>query len=1210
MNIHVRPPQSAAEELEALRRAQQEASDPKRSAWVSANAGAGKTTVLAGRVLRLLLEGTEPARILCLTYTKAAAAEMSNRIFGRLGRWALMDDETLRAEIATVQGTAPLDERVERARTLFARALETPGGLKIQTIHAFCEAVLHQFPLEANVPAHFTVVQDAEQADMLAEARGAMWVAAREGTDPALEAAAERVMLFGSDHAIDRALGEAIARREHIAPWLEEHGGPRGATLHLLARFGFEPDDTAERLAARFQGPMTHDDLRAVVERARTGSAKADAKFVEHLAPALEADDPALVLEACADVMLTKGGTVARTICSKKVAQDDADALAAQGEAVLEALERARLLELVYRSGDLFTLAADVMERYAQAKRRSGRLDFEDLIARTAELLERSAAAAWVHYKLDRGLHHVLVDEAQDTSPRQWRIIGKLVEEFFAGEGAVDPDDIGTGVARTVFVVGDEKQSIFSFQGAAPEEFAVQREHFGTLVAEADDLEGDFVVQLDRTFRSVQDVLTAVDQVFDHPERGRGLTSDRYVEHHSMRGGAPGAVDIWPLEVAGEGEPEPQEWTAPIDQIGDDHPAVRTANLIAEQVAAWTDGEGRSRRREVLESTGRPIEPGDVLVLVRARDQFVHALTRALKARKVPVAGADRLQLTEHIAVKDMVALGRVVLLPEDDLSLAEVLRSPLFDVDEDALFALAHGREGTLMDAVAGARPDIAREIAGWRALADRVPVHDFYARVLGPHGGRKRMFARLGREAEDVLDAFLQAALEHESGTEGASGLQGFVAAMTESEQEVKRDMDTARGEVRIMTVHGAKGLEAPVVFLVDKSSPARGGGGNPMLLGDEAGFVWVPSAGHHVPQTRRLLEAVEREWQAEYRRLLYVGMTRAADRLIVCGYRGKRAPGEPTWHDMVREALEPDCVPEDGVEGYEFLRYKLAPDPEWTPDRSQPEAEGAERRHAVPPWLRFGAAGRGAEGADGAAVPRPLTASGAQALIEGESLRGTAPPTLLPDDDETASDPVGEIARRRGTLVHRLLQTLPEMDPDARRDAATRFLQATLAFATPEGVAALVDEVMAVLEAPDTAPLLAGGRAEVAVMGRIDLGTGSRMITGQIDRLVASDDAVVVVDYKTNRVVPRSPDAVDDEYVAQLAIYRALVMRLYPDRPVRAVLVWTHAPGGPRVMDLPEAMLDDALEGLAAVAAEAGAQAGPGDGAGDGAGGGAGA
>ena len=1177
MNVHAPPPDdlSNASPLEETIRRQQRASDPKHSAWVSANAGSGKTTVLANRVVRLLLMGTEPARILCLTYTKAAAAEMSNRIFGTLARWALLDDAALVAAIESVQGFAPQPDRLSAARTLFARSLETPGGLKIQTIHAFCEGILHQFPLEANVPSHFTVLQDEPQARMLQEARAAMWVAAHEGGDAALAEAATGAMEHASDTAIAAALSEAIARREHVEPWLAEAGDARMAARRALLRFGFQEDDTADTIAAGFRGPMGHDALRALLGRALAGRAKADATFAEALEPALAADDPALVFEACRSVMLTATGTVRKTIVSKAVAGDDADALAAQGEAVRDTLARMRTLETIRRSGDLFTLAHDVIHRYERMKRAGGFLDFDDLIARTGDLLERSEAASWVHYKLDRGLHHVLVDEAQDTSPRQWRIVGKLVEEFFAGEGAVEPDDVGTGVERTLFAVGDEKQSIYSFQGARPEEFDRQRRHYLAAAREAGDFdEHEFDVPLSLSFRSTQDVLEAVDIVFRHGDHGKGLTSGTYQPHQTARGAAPGSVDIWEL-ARPDTMPEPEDWTAPIDQVGGGHQTVLAAQRIAEQIEDWI------AKGETLEATGLPIRPRDILVLVRARDQFVTALTRALKLRDVPVAGADRLVLTDHIAVKDLVALGRTVLLPEDDLSLAEVLKSPLFDLSEDALYRLAQGREGSLDAALAASTDHVieAAELASWRELADRVPVHDFYARVLGPDGGRGRLYRRLGQEAEDVIDAFLQAALDYE--TTGPGGLQGFVAAMSDSDQQIKREMDTVRDEVRIMTVHGAKGLEAPVVFLVDKASSARGGGGAPSLYewrrDGEGGFLWVPSKGDHTPETERLALEIEEGGDAEYRRLLYVAMTRAADRLIVTGYRGRNEPSQPTWHDMISAALLPFCEELDGADGHTFHRFQLQRDEPWVPGKKEPDAAQDDARVARPAWMRNAVAPE-------ADVPRPLTPSGAQALIENEALRGATPTTLVPDA-EALPRRIGEIARRRGTLVHRLLQSLPDMAPEARRGTASRYLRSTLSDSSEAQIEALVDEVMGVLDAPATRDLLAAGRAEVAVMGRLDMASGERMITGQIDRLHVSDAAVTVIDYKTNRVVPRLPEDVPAEYVAQLALYRALVARLYPDRPVRCVLVWTHASGGPLVMELPDAMLERALRDLEA-------------------------
>ena len=1209
MNVHVAPPARAcgpgctAHETGPrfvppgdTRAAQAEASDPGRSAWVSANAGSGKTHVLKARVLRLLLEGVDPARILCLTYTRLAAAEMAQRVFGELARWATLCDCRLTEEILALEGVdthgpdvggrrrARVRDRVDRARTLFAHALETPGGLKIQTIHAFCESVLHRFPLEANVPARFSVIEDDRRAELMREARGAMWTAAHAG-DERLATAAERARAVASDQALEEALDETIARREHLVPWLRATGGPDEVDAALRRRFGLAPGTTGDSLKTAFWGeepPLSRDDVAGWAGRAAEGTARADANFAAVVGEAWATGCPVAAFDACVPLFLTAGGTVRKTVLSKMVCGEEADRLQAHGEALAEALEDIAMLEVVSGSAGLFTLADDLLGRYEEAKARAGLMDFDDVIARTGDLLEREGAGAWVHYKLDRGLDHVLVDEAQDTSPRQWRIVARLVEEFLAGDGAHEA--LRAGPARTVFAVGDEKQSIFSFQGTEPAAFERTRRSLQTRAAEPRQFDP---VRLNLSFRSVQDVLDAVDRTFADGDNARGLTTGDYAEHVAARRGQRGHVEIWPRVTSADRADEPEDWTAPVDAVGEAHPALRLADRVADRIASLVARETLVAREDGRDAV-RPVTPGDVLVLVRSRDAFAPALARALKARGVAVAGADRLALAGHVAVRDLLALARTVLLPADDLSLAAVLKSPLWGLDEDELFALARApdgspRTGTLWDRLADARDGPAAralaELETLRRLADRVPVHEFYAHLLGPMGGRRRFFARLGTGAEDVLDAFVQATLEHETSADGPGGLQTFVNRMEATAAEVKREMDGRAREVRIMTVHAAKGLQAPVVFLVDRGSRPFDAGKASRVMRDAVKgnetFVWVPSSDRLTRHTRPLRERDEADALAEYRRLLYVGMTRAADRLIVCGYGREAArtggAADETWHDMVTRALEGECdeVPDEVAagEGGTLLRFPkgaVAASPRVGPEASAeplPPVPGLppDVLEPMPPQPR---------------VPRPLTPVGSLAFLDAVTLRGGFTGSLLPDGGGTGREDRG-IARRRGTLAHRLLQALPDLAPDERRGTALRFLRAMLPATSEEARARLADEVLTTID--EFGSLFGpGSRAEVAVRGALEVDGETVVVSGRIDRLVVGEDVVTIADYKTGHAVPDGPADVPDDTVRQIAIYRALVGRIF-DRPVRALLIWTHADGGPRVMEMPEAADD---------------------------------
>lgn len=1157
------------------------ASDPAHSAWVSANAGSGKTHVLTQRVVRLLLRGTEPSRILCLTFTKAAAGEMSNRIFETLGRWAVMDDAALKEQLEAVEQRTPGKAEMLRARTLFARALETPGGLKIQTIHAFCEALLHQFPLEANVPGTFTVMDDAARDAMLKDAKRAVLLAAYREPDGPLGQAFSTMLAVASDDQIDRVLSEAIHRREDFTRWLDNAGGPQGAIESLCQGLGVARDDTVEVLQdqAVSQSLIAAEDWHRAIHET-DGLAGAAVEKLNILARKMVSDLPALEkIEALEALLLTKGaprkmtGVVVKAV---DTAWPELRALfEAEAERLVAALEKLRAVQVRDASLALFTYAQALLTHYRDGKRRQGLLDYDDLIIRTADLLGRSSASAWVLYKLDWGIDHLLIDEAQDTSPRQWQIINALVGEFFTGATARAQN-------RTVFAVGDAKQSIYSFQGAEPANFDTQRNRFDRDARGVG--KGFKPASLNLSFRSTGDVLGAVDAVF-------GEVWD-YDFHTAARHRDPGHVEVWPMVEAQDGD-DPDEWHEAVRQSDNRHQAIILANRMADRIAQMCSGE-------TLEANGNPIRPGDILVLVRSRDRFVKAVNRALKDRGIAVAGSDRLQLTGHIAISDLMALGRVMLMPQDDLSLAAVLKSPLFDIDEEMLFDVARARlkagddarDISLHDALALSSEEKLQaahaRLTDWRKLAARHPVYEFYALVLGAHGGRRHFLRRLGQEAEEVLDVFLARALDHER--TGQPGLQAFLAALDESQADIKREVDPNANEVRVMTVHAAKGLEAPIVFLVDKGSEAfRAQHAPPLLpLGqneDQArDFVWVPSADYRVQATNDAVAQLRAKAHEEYLRLLYVAMTRAEDRLIVCGYKGKKSTSlpDPNWHTMVSHALEPRWQ-EHRNEDDEITHWvwRTEDSPRATPiDQSGSEPDTGADHEPLPGWLHHRLPRE-------TALPRPLSPSGAQALIDETLAEPDAIPSLLAEGEfeqsTHSSDP-----RKTGTAIHRLLQTMPDMVAETRWQRAASYLEATLGEISLQEREQLLSQVRGVLEEPSLGPWFdpANSRAEAPVMGRIDLASGPRSVSGTIDRLVVLEDRIVLIDYKTGGAVPELPTQAPRDYVTQMALYRHLVQRLYPEKPVQAALVWTRARGGPKVMQLEAAQLDAAFAAISAL------------------------
>jgi ATP-dependent helicase/nuclease subunit A len=1140
------------------RASQRGAADPGASVWVAASAGTGKTKVLTDRVLNLMLAGTPPQKILCLTFTKAAAAEMNDRIARELGNWSAAAEEDLERDLIDLIGRTPDERQRTRARQLFARVLDTPGGMNIQTLHAFCQSLLGRFPLEAGVAPHFSVLDERDAEEMMAAAREEVLRAARRDGGSLAQALAE-IIAFVHETAFGKLMAALAGERGRLARCIDDHGSVEALVAATRDLLGLGEGETAETVTAEACDDQAFDaaGLRRAVAALEEGS-DADARRGLAIAGWLAASshDRAEALDGYAGVFLANGNppAVRKTLITAKAAATMPGVpgiLQSEGERLLAAVLKRRAATTASATAALLVLGHALLEAYQRLKRARSLLDYDDLIFHAVRLLEEQGNPSWVLHKLDGGIDHVLIDEAQDTSPEQWQIVRALTAEFFAGEGAREVD-------RTLFAVGDVKQSIFSFQGADPDQFLANNEWFQSRIAGAGRIWR--LIPMKISFRSTRAVLAAVDAVFASAGAADGVALDGdVIVHQAYRQQDGGSVEIWPA-VNPQATDAPPPWKPPIERIPGDSPQARLAQLVARRIKAMTAAVER------VESTGRAITAGDIMVLVRRRTVFVEELVRALKLLDVAVAGVDRMVLTEQMAVMDLVAVGRFVLLPTDDLTLATVLKGPLIGLDDEQLFRLAHGRNGTLWRSLRAAAAEEDAFAAAYQRLstllsaADTMPPFEFYARLLGPLGGRRMLLARLGREAEDPIAVFLDLAQDFER-THVAS-LEGFLHWLEASAVEIKRDLEQSeRDAVRVMTVHGAKGLQAPIVFLPDTLQvpkqrsrllwPERHGEGGSVLL-------WPPTrdACEAVTETER--QRIASKQRQEYRRLLYVAMTRAKDRLIVCGWRGLQKEPEDCWYNLIRGGLLA-AGPAIGLEEIDdpFLADAKEIDESRVLRLTCPQEAPVEPLAAV-----------------ASSAPTPLPAWAMESPPpEPEPVRPLAP--SRPEDDEPpVRSPFGpdDGARfKRGLIIHRLLQSLPDVPADGRAEAARAWLSRPVHRLSEEAQIEIAAEVVAVLDHLDYAALFGpGSRAEVPLTGEVN----GRVISAQVDRLLVTPERVTVLDYKTHRPPPRDPAEVPILYLKQMAAYRAALALVYPDRPVRCVLLWTD---GPRLMPLDPELLD---------------------------------
>ncbi|MEO0752095.1 MAG: double-strand break repair helicase AddA [Pseudomonadota bacterium] len=1102
------------------------ASRSDRSTWLSANAGSGKTKVLTDRVARLLLDGVDPQNVLCLTYTKAAASEMQNRLFERLGAWAMLADDPLKEALSDLgHGDVITNDMLPTARRLFARAIETPGGLKIQTIHSFCSGLLRKFPFEAQVTPNFTEME--ERASILL--RSEIVEAMAGGPERDL---VEGVAEFSSDMTLESLTGRVAARRTEFARGFDE---PMMRKLLGLPD-GFDDTDLLTRVflggELELISSLNEPLLKSGNPKAHDFIAGKKLKQISDLSvSALEGMEPVFLHGHDAKrgaPFSAKIGSFPTQTCRKTIPHlmPELDALMARVE---EARERRVALLLFKKTKALHRFATAFLSKYERAKLLRGWLDFDDLILRARDLLQDKAVADWVLYKLDGRIDHILVDEAQDTSPAQWQVIEALARDFTSGQGTKED------APRTIFVVGDKKQSIYSFQGADPREFDRMKAEFkarlGHMVTPLQDL------QMEYSFRSAPCILSLVDQVFEERDRS-GFEPEQ--GHISFKTDLPGRVDLWDVIEAPD-KPKDPAWYDPVDIKSPDNPQSLLARCVADFIkkTIGTALPGQAGK-------GRKITAGDILILVRRRSDVFHDIIRECKSRELPVAGADRLKVGAELAVKDLKALLSVLATPEDDLSLACALRSPLFGWSEGDLYDLAQGRAQPYLAAElrdrAEAFPATVAMLNDLRDQVDFLRPYDLIDRILTRHEGRRKLLGRLGTEAEDGIDALLSQALAYERNA--VDSLTGFLVWMETDDLEIKRQLDTAGDQIRVMTVHGAKGLEAPIVILPDTALWQKRGLG--VLAETEAGVMWRSSKEDATALQRGLEDTAQEAEEAERDRLLYVAMTRAEQWLVVAA-AGQLGKDGRSWHDQVRMGMEAL-----GARAFDDgLRLENG---NWDQGIEPLEQLREDGLPALPAYMRD-------------AAPKPEERG---STLSPSDLGGAK---ALPDERGLDED----AAKRRGRQVHRLLEVLPEVTPERWPEVAKRLLSGGPDGASDEERALLLAEAQKIFEKPSLAALFQGNAlSEVPITANLDL-LGGRRVHGVIDRLILGETKVLAVDFKTNAMVPELVRDCPAGLLRQMGAYAQALAQIYPSLEIETAILWTRTA---TLMHLPHDLVTGAL------------------------------
>ncbi|MBX2834446.1 MAG: double-strand break repair helicase AddA [Micavibrio sp.] len=1132
---------------EASRR-QSLASNPYSSVWVGASAGTGKTKVLTDRVLRLLLpdadgQGASDAhKILCLTFTKAGASEMSNRISGILSKWAVQDEAKLRQTLADLLDTEPSDKQIEAARKLFAGIVDMRDGLKIMTIHSFCQSVLGRFPLEAGLLPNFRLVDEVQAAIYKKQALRKTLDLCRD--DEELSAVLARLASVVRDDDLEKLFSKIISEQRSFKEILEKNFGLDGLYTALCAMAdvpaGTNPEDILlDSCDDKFVTPELKNIVDAMSESRKPTDVNAATVMLPWYALSQKLRAKSANFNAYYKSLITDSKNTPRVLPTAdiiKIYPDAKDVLAKEAQRLIDVRDCVHRLHCVHYTLDLCRMAEVLLGEYARIKKYFGVVDFDDIILKTLELMrgknaKGQANIGWVQYKLDQGLDHILVDEAQDTNPEQWSIIESLSDEFFSGDGA-------RNINRTIFVVGDEKQSIYSFQRASPADFHEMYDNFSNKVVEAGKVWTP--VHLNTSFRTTSAVLRSVDAVFSRPEMQEGVSKEPII-HVPHRAQQAGRVELWPLYVTDKNDDESDLWSPITTEASQQSGGQKLAKVIAERISEMVHG------REILPSRGRAIEPKDIMILVRRRGALVAQISKALKNADVPVSGLDRLVPAQQLAVQDLLAAAKFAQFTGDDLTFACFLKSPIIGLDEQSIFDISYGRKGSLWEALrAQGDVEIVRYLEQIIALAKGNDIYAFFSFLLQKScpgsavSGRQAMIRRLGVDSHDALDEFLNSALQAQQ--MGAISLQQFVFEQERVGTEIKREMDEGQNQVRILTVHGSKGLEAPIVFLPDTTSAGRGANSKaearllwPNKLAKLDLPFWKPNSNFNNSFFTNAAGEFDATQDQERRRLLYVAMTRAEDRLYICGAQGKNAIDKNSWYNMVKDGLAdaPDVVEHE--DGRLILDVPMAANV--APDRPDKAQQGEKEIYEIPDWVH---------------APLPEENPLSQDYLAPSKLAEVA---ISPRE--------GGKAKRflRGNLTHKLLQLLPDMAKDKHEDAMRSYLRHYGADLSEDVRENIFEEISAILNNPDFGRLFGpNSRAEVPISARVE---GKGIISGQIDRLFISNDEVFFVDYKTNRPSPLDPADIAPAYILQIQAYGDVLARLYPERNIRGALLWTDSP-----------------------------------------------
>ncbi len=1088
---------------------QREATTPHESFWVSANAGTGKTKVLVDRIISLLVSDIKPSKILCITFTKAGAAEMISRITNESNKLLALEETKLCEYIEGNCNISVKADKIRKIRKTLTSIIDNPDLIRIQTIHSFCGTILKAFPLEAGVVPFFNTADDVQTSEITEKAWGNFIKAMEIGQGVYFSAYCDLSSLYGFD-TIRKTVFSLFEKKAHIDNVLNVKGGLAEYLEYL--KNSFEVDLSVNPENEFFE--LYKNDIEKLAYCLRSGKTNAIRR----------ADKLFSIIKKFSFSRLNELFFENEKV--KELSDKDSEKKFPEVKELVETLrasikiwsDRILSYRLLTNTKNYLILLTGFKAYYELEKDRNYFLDYNDLIEKSKNLLTNSEFASWVLYKLDGGIEHILVDEAQDTSPSQWEIIRAITEEFFSG------DAIKT--VRTIFVVGDEKQSIFSFQGADLKIFSDMKTFFDLKIGESSETDKILnKIPLSSSFRSLSAILELVDEILQE-ETVKKATMTDVVNHQANRLKHYGYIEIQQLipQAKTVYNNEPILWYLPEEYEENDEGKKKAilAKNIADKINKIIN------EVHILPRTNAQARAGDIMILMRKRDkELVAYITAELQKRNISTSGIDKLDITGNMAILDILACAKFLLQKNDDYNLACLLKSPFICLSEDDIFYLCYNRKGKSLYEFLLENELRFSDAVNFLNLLERIKftsIRELFFKILDVLGFRKNLVATFGSSIDEIINEFLSITENFES--KNLANLQIFIKWFEKNGGEIKRDQDMVTDEVRIMTIHAAKGLEAPVVILADTTSSTLEE--RSFVLDDN--YILVPgSKDCNNGFSKGKFEEHRNKDQQERFRLLYVALTRACDELYVFGLENNK--NKNSWYEFIKSAALrlPKSKTEEGVITVTDEQYL-----QFISDNQNLSAAKAIVNSSLP---KFFFEDYKEEQTENSILPS-LLSSGSY------------------NSDEKKVINISKHDLDRGTIIHRLLEVLPNYSEDKKENVFKIIIDE---YGVDDEVILeeIKSEVFSIMSSEELRFLYSGNsKAEVAISGYID----DSFVNGKIDRLIFDGDVIHLVDYKTHKNPEGREDKLIEDYRPQMHLYYRLLKNIYPDKKIMPKLLLT--------------------------------------------------